>query len=128
MKNKVFTLACVFIFALSQTLSGNEWKNDPSLSGKLKQGVREIQVEAFRYGFKPTPIVVQQGNKVRLLVKSVDSNHGMLISEFRINEVLRKGETKIIEFTADRKGMFEMRCSVYCGPGHAKMSGQLIVR
>lgn len=128
MKEIIFTLACVFISALSQTVSGNEWKSDPSLSGKLKQGVREIQVEAFRYGFKPTPIVVQQGNKVRLLVKSVDATHGMLISEFRINEMLRKGETKIIEFTAGKKGMFEIHCSVYCGPGHAKMSGRLIVR
>ena len=32
------------------------------------------------------------------------------------------------EFIADKKGEFEMFCSVYCGQGHGQMKGKLIVK
>ncbi len=97
-------------------------------SGEENKDIREIEVEAYRYAFKPDPIVVRKGEKVRLLVKSADVTHGIQIKEYRINEKLPKGETKAIEFTASKPGEFTIYCSVYCGPGHGRMHGRLIVR
>lgn len=103
-------------------------QEDYAFSGELKEGVREITVEAFRYGFKPDPIVIKFNEKVRLLASVTDVTHGLMISEFKINTPLRKGQPKKIEFIADKKGSFIIHCSVYCGTGHSRMHGRLIVK
>jgi|SRR3989344_3411599 len=87
----------------------------------------EIEVVAKQFSFNPDPIIVNQGDKIRLLLTSEDVEHGFAISEYGINEKVNKGETKIIEFTADKAGEFEIRCSVVCGSGHSGMKGKLIV-
>jgi len=102
-------------------------EGQPQPSGELKDGVRVIKVEAFRYGFKPDPIVVKLGEKVKLIATSTDVPHGLAIAEFKINEDLVKGKDEEIDFTADKKGTFTVYCSVYCGPGHSGMHGTLIV-
>jgi cytochrome c oxidase subunit 2 len=97
-------------------------------SGELKNGVREIEVKAFQYGFSPDPIVVNRGERIRLKITSTDVTHGVLIKEYKINVPLPPKETKIIEFVADKGGEFLLHCSVYCGPGHGRMHGKLIVK
>ncbi|HDL64979.1 MAG TPA: hypothetical protein ENH12_06275, partial [Proteobacteria bacterium] len=57
-------------------------------SGEIIDGVRVIKMEAFQYGFKPDPVAVKKGEKVRLLVTSTDVVHGIMIREFGINEKL----------------------------------------
>ncbi|MCM8779365.1 MAG: cupredoxin domain-containing protein [Candidatus Omnitrophica bacterium] len=97
-------------------------------SGELKDGVREVEVKAFQYGFSPDPIIVNKGEKIRLKVTSTDVTHGILIPEYKINVTLPPGETKVVEFLADKEGEFMLHCSVYCGIGHGRMHGRLIVR
>ncbi len=89
--------------------------------------VKEISVVAKKFSFNPDSIIVNQGDKVKLLLTSEDVEHGFAISEYGINEKVNKGETKTIEFTADKAGEFEIRCSVVCGSGHSGMKGKLIV-
>ena len=98
------------------------------LSGRVVNDIREIRVEAFKYGFKPDPIVVRKGEKVRLIAKSTDVKHGLGIEDFNINIELPPGEEKVVEFTPDKVGEFHIRCTVYCGPGHGDMHGALAVR
>jgi heme/copper-type cytochrome/quinol oxidase subunit 2 len=33
-----------------------------------------------------------------------------------------------VRFVADKAGTFEIACSEYCGKGHKKMKGQLVVK
>jgi cytochrome c oxidase subunit II len=98
-----------------------------ALSGEIKDGIRIIQVTASRYKFSPDPIVVKLGEKVRLILTSSDVTHGIAISEFKVNVAIPVGKTEITEFIVNKKGTFSMHCSVYCGPGHSKMQGALIV-
>lgn len=98
------------------------------LSGKLQDGIRVVEVKASRYKFVPDPIVVKLGEKVRLVVTSADVTHGLAISKFKINLSVSPGEAEGIEFVADKKGTFQIYCSVYCGPGHGHMHASLIVR
>ncbi|MFH1787979.1 MAG: cupredoxin domain-containing protein [Candidatus Altiarchaeota archaeon] len=87
----------------------------------------EFDVVARRYEFEPATIKVKQGDLVRLRVMSADVEHGIAIDDYGISVTVPKGEVKTVEFTADKKGEFAFRCPVYCGSGHARMTGTLIV-
>ena len=39
----------------------------------------------------------------------------------------RGGEAVTVEFVADRAGSFDFTCAEYCGTGHARMKGRLVV-
>ncbi len=95
---------------------------------EIKTETKEFNITAKKWQFEPSVITVNKGDKVRLVVKSIDVSHGLIISEFGINQELEPGETKIIEFTADKIGTFSFFCSVYCGSGHGEMKGSLIVK
>jgi cytochrome c oxidase subunit 2 len=41
--------------------------------------------------------------------------------------LLKKGEATPVEFIADRAGTFPFECSHFCGLGHKKMKGELVV-
>ncbi len=98
------------------------------LSGKVENGIRIIEVKASRYKFEPDPIVVRLGEKVRLIVTSIDVAHGIAISELKINLSVPAGKTEHIEFVADKQGEFHAYCNVYCGPGHGQMHASFIVK
>jgi cytochrome c oxidase subunit 2 len=89
--------------------------------------VHEITVTASSYQFDPAVITVKKVDKVRLIVTATDRRHGINIDGYDIDQTLKPGEPTTIEFTADKAGTFEFKCSVYCGMGHQKMKGKLIV-
>lgn len=90
-------------------------------------GVKEIKLEAYQYGYLPDPILAKKGDTVRIYTTSRDVPHGIVIKEYAIHAVVRKGQTKIIQFKANKAGEFDIICSVYCGIGHPNMKGKLIV-
>lgn len=89
--------------------------------------VKEINLEAYKFGFSPERIVVKKGEIVKLLATSRDVAHGVSIKEYGINEKVEKGKVNTIEFVADKAGEFDILCSVYCGGGHHSMKAKLIV-
>ncbi len=96
----------------------------PATSGAVK----EFKMTAKQFSFEPSTIEVNKGDKVRLIVTSVDVPHGIAIPEYGINERLDVGKPVTIEFTADKQGSFTAFCSVFCGSGHSSMKGKIIVR
>ena len=98
------------------------------VSGNLENGVRVIQMRAFQFGFDPNPVIVNEGEKVKLVVTSTDVTHGFSISEFGVNVRLFPGRPSIIDFTADKSGTYTFYCNVPCGSGHSAMRGRLIVK
>jgi cytochrome c oxidase subunit 2 len=89
--------------------------------------VHEIQMAAKKYEFDPNVITVKKGEHVKLIITALDHDHGFDLEAFGINQRLKKGEPTTIEFTADKAGTFEFKCSVFCGLGHRKMKGKLVV-
>jgi cytochrome c oxidase subunit 2 len=89
--------------------------------------VHEITMTAKNYGFDPSVITVKKGEKLRLIITATDCDHEFKLDAFRIDQVLKKGDPTTIEFSADKVGTFEFKSSVYCGRGHGKMKGKLIV-
>jgi len=102
----------------------NEFKKNPE---KYLSRIKEFNVVAKKYEFVPAEIKVKQNDIVKIALTSEDVAHGLMIKEYGINISVNKGEVKKIEFLADKKGTFIFRCSVFCGLGHYKMQGKLIV-
>ena len=90
-------------------------------------GVKEIRMTAKKYEYDPGVITVKQGEHVKLIITPLDHDHGFKIDAYHIDELLKKGEPTIIEFTADTTGTFPFQCSHFCGLGHKGMKGELIV-
>ena len=94
--------------------------------GSENQAV-EIKMTARKYRFDPNPITVKKGQHVKLLISALDHDHGFKLEAFNINQKIKKGTTATIEFTADKAGTFPFQCSDFCGLGHPRMKGKLLV-
>jgi cytochrome c oxidase subunit 2 len=89
--------------------------------------LKEFVIKATKFAFSPSTITVNRGDRVRLTLQNVEGVHGLSISEFRVNLQPAAGQSQTVEFTADKAGTFNFACTVYCGSGHLKMSGKLVV-
>lgn len=89
--------------------------------------VREFKVAARKYEFSPATIAVKRGDRVRLVLTATDREHGFKLDKFNIERKLPKGEAVTLEFTVNQSGAFSFHCSHFCGMGHARMTGKLVV-
>ena len=87
----------------------------------------EIRMTAKKYEFDPSTVRVKSGDHVKLGITALDKEHGFKIEPLHINQKLPKGEPVTIEFTAPQPGTYPFECSHFCGFGHGKMKGELIV-
>jgi len=103
------------------------------LSGKIVDGVREIEITSIQYRWEPDTVVVKKGEKIRLIVTTADVPHGfelegIVIPGWDPEKAITKDDKIVLEFTADESGVWDMVCTIYCGPGHTGMKGKYIVR
>ena len=89
---------------------------------------QEISIIAKRFEFMPKTVTVAKSQPVKIYLTSVDATHGFYLEDFKVNREVKKGELTVIEFTPDKTGEFQFRCSVFCGLGHGGMQGKLIVQ
>lgn len=102
----------------SSYTTGNAVQDITTPAGETK----EFNVKAFRFGYEPNSITLNEGDKVKIIINNTDTLHGMTIPQLGIS-----GDN-VIEFVADKKGEFDWYCNVFCGKGHGSMGGRLIVR
>lgn len=113
---------CALLLLLAMGGIGQE-PAPPSPAG----AAHEIKMTARKYEFDPSAITVKKGERVKLLITALDRDHGFKLEVFGINQKLKKGETATVEFTADKSGTFPFQCSEFCGFGHGRMKGKLVV-
>ncbi len=89
--------------------------------------VKEFNVSGANFSFSLKEIKVKRGDKVKIVFTNNEGFHDLIIDEFKVNTgQIKASETKTVEFTADKTGIFEYYCSV--GQHRANgMFGQLIV-
>ena len=77
--------------------------------------------------FVPSVLAVSKGETVSVTVinniPGEPPNHGFAIPDFGVELVVNRGEKKTAEFTADKVGIFDIKCQLH--PAH--IHGQLIV-
>ncbi len=84
--------------------------------------VKEITLKAIRFQYSPDTIIVNNGDKVRIIIDNIDTLHGIRIPEFNV-----QGENSV-EFVANKTGEFDFYCNVFCGDKHREMKGRLIIK
>lgn len=120
---KIMLVGLIFLSAASPGIVAQGAKDE----GTPTAGVHEIQVTLKKYEFNPGSLHVRKGEKVRLIMSALDHDHGFRLDAFEVNQKVPKGRTIVVEFTADKTGTFQFRCSSVCGLGHRNMKGTLVV-
>ncbi len=90
--------------------------------------VKEITITAKKYAFEPNKIDVALNTVVRFTITAVDTEHGFEIEGVKGCTSIPKGETKTVEYKADKAGTFNFKCCHFCGMGHGKMKGTVTVK
>ncbi len=139
-------LVALFILALSALV--------PALVAHLLTPlpqVREIHIEAFRYGFSPSRIKVNRGDRLRLTFSSRDTGQSFFLQDYDLHVVVTPGSEilevhrlsrpddpptreRVVELTAGMRGRLgwlvsksQFRNHTYNGPLHGTERGDLIV-
>lgn len=73
------------------------------------------------------PLRLPLGEPVLLLLRANDVIHSFYVPEFRIKMDAVPGMVTRIWFTPTTLGQFQVVCAEYCGIGHARMLGQVLV-
>jgi polyferredoxin/plastocyanin len=112
-----------------------------------KTKTHTIPLEAKKYGYSPSRIIVNKGDTILFKPNSLDATHGFLLDGYPLEFIMRKGATFLkyswedddgslqsdwdrvseVEFVADKAGKFTFRCTQTCGNLHPFMTGELIV-
>ena len=101
----------------------------PILAASDAAPARTIEVTASRFRFDPPAIELQEGERVLLLLRSADGTHGFSIKDYDLKTKIPKGgEVVRVQLVASKVGSFEIACSEYCGSGHRRMKGTLLVK
>jgi heme/copper-type cytochrome/quinol oxidase subunit 2 len=101
-----------------------------TLAGRLLQQPHTIEktVTAFKYGFDPALIEVQQGDILKITLQTRDIAHSFTIDEpYRIAKRANPGHPVTFEFRADKAGTFTYYCNITTDEGCRQMKGQLVV-
>jgi cytochrome c oxidase subunit 2 len=103
-----------------------------------------IEMSAKKYEFSPGEIRVPKGSRVELKVHSVDEPHGVKLDVYpegakdkttpglvfdhpAENGKVTKGVDQVLDFVAQVPGTYDFKCAKFCGFGHDRMKGKLIV-
>jgi plastocyanin len=70
--------------------------------------------EVSTYRWKPSQIIVNQGDEVTLEVIGVNgAEHPAVIEGYDISFTVKRGELTTVTFTADNAGVFVLRCATH---------------
>ncbi|MFC1516564.1 4Fe-4S binding protein [Thermodesulfobacteriota bacterium] len=114
----------------------------------VQKRTRYISINAKKYSYTPSRIVVNKGDTIILRLSSLDISHGFDLDGYPIEMILRKGvmfqknvlhddaskhmtnwnRVSKIKFVANRSGKFIFRCTQTCGNLHPFMTGEMVVR
>jgi cytochrome c oxidase subunit II len=139
MRNARNGLLCgMALFAIGSVLAAAPHQEGSAPSAQV------IEMTGDKYAFAPAEIHVKKGTRVLIKYHSVDKEHGIKLDA--IPEGAKKGSTpglrfegkndtgKIvkgadgtIEFVAEQTGTYKFECSIFCGLGHGRMKGKVIV-
>jgi cytochrome c oxidase subunit II len=106
--------------------------------------IQVVEVTANKYTFTPSEIHLRKGSQVQFTLHCVDKEHGVKFNIYpegsktkgapglQFNGKLetgkvKKGDDATLNFLAVQPGTYDFKCSVFCGLGHHRMKGKLIV-
>jgi cytochrome c oxidase subunit II len=89
---------------------------------------RKVEITAKKYEFDAPRIEMKVGETIELTLNSLDTKHGFECKELGVAKVtFEKGRAAIVTLTANKPGTYEFKCANFCGMGHGKMKGEIVV-
>jgi len=96
----------------------------PGRAGEITLTVVNIVTPQDVKIWEPSSVVAKKGDSVMLkLINRHADEHGYEIAAFGIKEVVEGSKIKDVKFTADKAGIFPIKCHLH--PAH--VVGQLVV-
>ncbi len=89
--------------------------------------VKEFTIRESNFKLNPANITVNKGDNVRIIVVNDQGQHNLFVEGYEKRvPVLSSGKSQVMEFVADRPGIFKIWCEV---DAHRElgMEGELIV-
>ncbi|MEX2356122.1 MAG: cytochrome c oxidase subunit II [Thermaerobacterales bacterium] len=90
-------------------------------------GHYRVVMIARTWSFEPQEVRVPAGSTVTFLVTSLDVIHGLRVPHTTINRMIIPGQAAQVTHRFDDPGEFALFCHEYCGIGHHRMDGRVIV-
>src|SRR5690349_8135840 len=135
-RSVLWTFFAVVFFAMLLSPSSSTQGQD--------QETQVIELTAKKYAYSPSSVHVKQGTKVQLKITATDHDHGFKLLAYPDGSAqsgdaglvftdhqdcwkIKKGESVTVEFEAKIPGTYTFKCCNFCGFGHGKMKGQLVV-
>lgn len=96
---------------------------------EIEKNVYEVRIIAKMWSFDPFEIVLKNPKKIIFKIVSEDVIHGFTIVNTNVNVMIIPGYITTITYEPpeDLKGELLFICSEYCGSGHHRMYGKLII-
>ncbi|MBA4143924.1 MAG: nitrosocyanin [Nitrosospira sp.] len=90
------------------------------------EGVTVKNIRAFNVLNEPEALVVKKGTSVKITIENKSPiSEGFSIDAYKIQEVIKAGETKTVSFKADKPGAFTIWCQLH--PQNIHLPGSLNV-
>ncbi|MBP1750219.1 MAG: cytochrome oxidase subunit periplasmic domain protein [Deltaproteobacteria bacterium] len=86
-----------------------------------------IKITAKKFEYSPKEITVKKGVPVVLELTSEDTKHGFSCPGLKIRTDINPGKVNTLRFVPDQAGEYPFHCDVFCGFGHGRMKGTIIV-
>ena len=87
----------------------------------------DVYILAQNYDFGKFTLELEKGKTYNLKLASKDMKHAIVVHELKLQNRIKVGEIKTIEFVPVKAGTFNVICGEFCGVGHASMVGKIIV-
>src|SRR5512147_114334 len=104
----------------------------PKEENKHPLAIWDVKAVEVRSTITPTDFELKEGDEVTIALTNIeqttDELHGFGLLDYNINIVCDPGETKVVTFKADKKGVYPYYCTNFCSALHQEMQGYLIVK
>jgi cytochrome c oxidase subunit 2 len=88
---------------------------------------RVIELTARRFTYTPNEIALKAGERVVIVIRSIDFVHGMNLPDLNMRLDLVPGRITKLELHPKTPGVIDFVCDNFCGDGHEEMHGRFVV-
>jgi len=119
-------LMVIFVYAF---VVFRDMRNPPDDATEINVTAKQWLWQFEYYNGRKTlnELYVQQNRPVKLVMRSDDVIHSFFVPEFRVKQDILGGRYTQLWFTPTKVGTFNLFCAEYCGTGHSKMLGKVVV-
>jgi cytochrome c oxidase subunit II len=86
-----------------------------------------IKITAKKFEYSPSSIKIKKGIPVILELTSLDRLHGFNCPKLGVRTDIEPGKISRVRILAQKAGVYEFHCDIFCGDGHEDMYGKIIV-